>query len=356
MSPYEPFWDPRVESWPGTLDVNGRPHKGDMVYESHLGVWCHWVALSGLGVVACTEIRFDEDHRFEWLSLRSDDGRNHSLEKQDGTWQLRDDVLELAIEHSDDPAGIPRFRRDARITDREGRLVLETIRLDDEEYDAGCEFLYPARAGDAAMVLEAAIAKTRAPVGSLPKPYSTLETLLKMSIPMAVKKLALPEPAFCMRLYYYDTHAPGANYGFEVRILTESVRRSLVSASKSPGNVEHELWHPQSGVANGTPGKDLGLYDADLRSNKEISRLFAEVYELLSESEEDHMSLVRELARKVAKALTTRAWGTQLPTTDDFVVIPADGSGFFGGVFRDDLEASVSAEKIELLKQRGYLS
>jgi hypothetical protein len=354
LPPFEPYWDTQSGRWPGLYDVNGNKIKGELFYDTHVGVWCEWNDLSRLGVVATDEFQFTADGRFVWLSLRSEK-RLDIMVKREGTWHLADEILVLQIESSEEPDVMPRHRTDLKIKERMGQLVFEMIRLDDELRDDICSyFLLPARAGDAARVLDAAIAKSR-PSGALPPPFSVLETLLGMGVPLSIKKLKLADPVFCVRLYYYDTHAPREEYRLHVRVLTEPLRRRLVTDCSNPANLADELWNPLSGAANGVPGQDVGLYEADMRGSKELAKYFGEVYDLLCESEDEFMPLLRELARRVCTKWNARKWDTHAPTTDDFVAFPADGSGFFGGEYDDSLEAAVPAERIELLRKRGYL-
>jgi hypothetical protein len=349
MPKFEPFWNAGIEPWPGRLR-----RKQDVIYDTHIGAWCDWNDLGGLGIVATDEFRFSEDGGFVWLSFVADVNGKDAMVRREGNWQLAGDVLALQITFSEDPVDTPRHRADLRIFDRTGRLGLKLIRSDDEvREDIRSYFLLPAREGDSVRVLQAALEKKQRPQGALPTPYSSLKTLLKMAIPAAVKKLKLPEPAFCMRIYYFDTHAPREDYGFSVRVLTEPVRQRLAQENPVPANLADELWLPQAGVANGQD-----LHELDLAGNRELTRLFGEVYELLAESEDDdHMPHLRELARRTSKALNARNWSSLIPVTDDFVIFPADGSGYFDGFdYEDDLQASVPAERIELLRQRGYLS
>ncbi|MBS0205490.1 MAG: hypothetical protein JSS49_21510 [Planctomycetes bacterium] len=355
MPPYEPYWDIRSGPWPGLFDINGNPIKADIVYDTHLGVWCDWNECGDLGIVATDEFLFTADGRFVWRSLRNM-GRKEFTVKREGMWQLVDDVLKLRIESTDEPDVMPRHRVDLKIIQRKGRLEFNMIRSDDELRNRIRWFcLLPAREGDAGQVLEAVRAKAR-PTVALPPPFRVLETLLGMAIPSAVKKLNLSTPVFCVRLYYHDTHAPREEFGLRVRVLTEPLRRKLAEECGDATNLADELWHPLGGVANGIPGQDVGLYEADLHGSKELTRYFGEVYDLLCESEDEYMPLLRELARRACRKLNAREWDTVTPTTDDFAAFPADGSGFFGGEYEDDLEAAVPAERIELLRERGYLA
>lgn len=355
MPQFEPFWDTQSGRWPGLFDVNGKPRNAGIVYDTHIGVWCDWKEFGGLGIVATDEFQFSADGRFVWLRSRSE-GRSEFLVKREGTWQLADEILVLQIESSEEPDVMPRHRLDLRIYDRNERLAFRVIRLDDEVGDRGSYSLLPARAGDAARVLEAALKNKKSRIsGPLPPPFKKLESLLGMAIPSAVKKLNLADPVFCLRLYYHDTHAPREGYRLQVRVLTEPLRRRLVAECSGPANVADELWSPQCGAANGIPGQSPGLYEADILGSKELVKYFGEVYDLLCESPDENLPLLQELARRVCKKLNARKWDADAPTTDDFVAFPADGSGCFGGEYDDDLEAAVPAKRIKLLRKRGYL-
>lgn len=57
------------------------------------------------------------------------------------------------------------------------------------------------------------------------------------------------------------------------------------------------------------------------------------------------------MVQRVAAKLNTLDWSTIAPVTDDFVVFPADGSHTVGDDF-EDMQASVPAERLKLLKSR----
>jgi hypothetical protein len=63
---------------------------------------------------------------------------------------------------------------------------------------------------------------------------------------------------------------------------------------------------------------------------------------------------LRRTIRRVCRQLNQFDWTTVRSVTDDFVVFPADGSHTFYDDY-GDLVASVPPERIELLRQRGYL-
>jgi hypothetical protein len=179
-----------------------------------------------------------------------------------------------------------------------------------------------------------------------------LQPLLTAAIPVAVGQLKLTDPIFCIRLYYHDTNAPSEDYCTWVRVLTEPLRQQVL-ATKRPVDVPFYLWHSQSGNANGSPGRDIGLFEADLRTHRDIMQRYEEVYEMV-ESEEG-MNRLRELLRQVSRTLNARDWSKIAKVTDDFVVFPADGSGYYGGSHSEDMAESISPQKLELLRQRQLL-
>jgi hypothetical protein len=320
------------------------------IYDSILGVWCAYGSIGEYGSIATDELTFDDDGRFQWRRLRFEKNELN-MPRVEGMWRIEDEVLFLDFTSTEEPNVVPRERCHLRIIDREGRLGLETIRLDDEVQNNGrMYFLKPAQPGDALRSHEIAMQKLRAPV-ELDEPFRRLEPLLAAAIPEAVRRLDLNDPIFCIRLYYHDTNAPGENYCTWVRVLTEPARQEVLARYR-PVDVEYHLWSPTAGEANGTPARDIGLFEADLRKSREIMRLYEEVYELLCVSEDNYMRQLRELLRRVSRSLNALDWSSIAPTTDDFVVFPADGSAFYAGEYESDMEASIPCEKLELLRQR----
>lgn len=279
------------------------------------------------------------------------------LVKREGTWKQANDVITMHIASSTEGGVRPQQRADFQVFDRKGRLGIRCFRLDDDVAREGfcMYFLKPADAGVAARTLEAAKQKALSS-RKLPAPFGPLEKLLTLEIPASVQALRVQEPIFCLRLYYYDTHAPRENFGLRARVLTEPLRTRLQAEHKDPANLAQELWCPQSGVANGMPGQDAGLYEADLRGSKELTKYPAEIHDRRCMSEGENMPLLQQLARRVCKKLNATKWESYTPITDDFVAFPADGSGFYGDEYDDDLQAAVPGSRIKLLRKRGYLA
>ncbi len=63
---------------------------------------------------------------------------------------------------------------------------------------------------------------------------------------------------------------------------------------------------------------------------------------------------LRKMTQRVAQKLNQIDWLPYCAVTDDFVVVPADGSHSFTADF-EELTASVTPDRIKLLCQRQYL-
>jgi hypothetical protein len=323
------------------------------IYDSLAGVWCEYAGIGEYGMIATEEFTFAENGQFQWRRLRIEKSEL-KMPLIEGRWRVEDEVLYLDFTSTEDPTTVPRERCYLRITDREGRLAMQTIRLDDEVQSNGSMcFLKPAQPGDALRSHQIAMENLRKPV-SLDEPLARLEPLLTAAIPPAVQQLSLSDPIFCIRLYYHDTNAPREDFCTWVRVLTEPARQEVLARHR-PVDVAYYLWSPTAGEANGTPGRDPGLSEADLRDDPEIMDLYAEVYELLCDDEDTYMRQLRELLRRVSRSLNALDWSAIAPTTDDFVVFPADGSAFYAGEYESDMEASIPPEKLVLLRQRDLL-
>lgn len=329
------------------------------VYDSIVGLWVQYLPLSEYGSIATVEILFEENGGFLWREMRGERRDELRFTNIKGRWRLEDEILQLDFTATEEPDMVPRKRHILRIFDRRGRLGMQTIRLDDQpemtgRWDGAMYFLQPAQPGEAERSHQVALEKMYKPI-PLERPFRLLHPLLAAAIAPAVRRLKLQDPIFCIRLYYHNTCAPGEEYCTWVRVLTEPLRQKVL-AEQRPLDVEYYLWHPTAGEANGLPGRDVGLYEADLTGSREIMRLYADVYELLCQDEEEYMRQLQEMLRLVSQALNKRDWTSISETTDDFVVFPADGSNHYAGEYEGDMETSIPAEKLDLLRQRGLLA
>jgi hypothetical protein len=205
-------------------------------------------------------------------------------------------------------------------------------------------------------------AQQAAPIDSLPSTPSAISGQLDPSalfdclvprlvaaIPSAVAKGKPTEPLCIVHIYYYDTHAP-LTY-LTLRLGTTAEREEVIA--KRERNAPFYLW--SSGEVFGKQQVDIPA-DPPLNDfDQQITALFEQVYALLSESEDTYMPPFRRALQKVARQLNDFDWSLTCPVTDDFVVVPADGSQFFAGDDYADLTESVPAERLELLRSRRLL-
>ena len=172
--------------------------------------------------------------------------------------------------------------------------------------------------------------------------FKRLEPLLIDAIPKAVKAESINQPVCTLRVYYYDTHAP-CTY---LLLRAMSAQRRAQLLEEKGQSALYYLWAANE---EGCDGPEIALDGPPT-----VAELFAQVYDLLCESEEQHMPPFRALLQRVSLALNRQDWKGACPVTDDFVVIPADGSRFFCDEY-NDIASSVPAERLELLRSRERL-
>ena len=88
--------------------------------------------------------------------------------------------------------------------------------------------------------------------------------------------------------------------------------------------------------------------------HREVAAQFDRIYELLCEDEDGNMAPFRQLIQQVARDLNFTDWTRYCRVTDDFVVVPADGSQHYCDDYEDIL-ASVPESRLELLRSRRVL-
>jgi hypothetical protein len=176
--------------------------------------------------------------------------------------------------------------------------------------------------------------------------FESLVPRLVDAIPRSVGAIGLTEPICCLRIYYYDTHAPCAY--LVLRPVDESFR-SKVLAEKG-GDALYYLWASAEDMKGDAPEATLGDVEAD-SANRD---LFRRIYDLLSEDEDRYMPIYRKALQKASYQLNLMDWRSVCRVTDDFVVAPADGSQCFADDY-PDIAQSVPAARLELLRSRGLL-
>jgi hypothetical protein len=174
-----------------------------------------------------------------------------------------------------------------------------------------------------------------------------LEETLVTSIPPRVKAVRLREPVYCLRIWFYGTDAVGGRTP-SLTLKTDSLRQKVL---KDKGKrAPHYLW-----CADECEDGD-GVIHATI-TDAAVSRLCRDWYhQLPGSSLSDDSSLVplRETIQRVAAALNRLDWQPYAPVTDDFVVIPADGSHSFCDDYAEMI-ASVPPARLDLLRSRSFL-
>jgi hypothetical protein len=177
-----------------------------------------------------------------------------------------------------------------------------------------------------------------------------IETGLVRLIPAAIKKHRISSPAYAVFLCYIDTttdeHMPFAVVGLD-SLRQYALERRGESAS-------FDIWRPfQELVARKNELIHVKLTDSALA--KKVERC----YRLLdkapgADTVDDNVRLLpfRRAMRNVARRLNGQSWSDVLPTTDDFVVVATDWSGFWVG---DDVPRSLPDDRRELLESRKLL-
>lgn len=195
-------------------------------------------------------------------------------------------------------------------------------------------------------------------------PFDALVPLLVDAIPAAVASLKPTKPICILRLYFFDTHAPCAylllkstSTDERTRVLAEGSTFHLWAAGEGCGDEVVTLPpdRPEEGkLAAMVRLAYLFLWPSS-RLLLKIEFHLMKVYDLLCEDEDEYMAAYREMLREVARQLNAKDWSKVCPVTDDFVVVPADGSQHFGGEDYEDLVASVPSARLALLRSRGLL-
>src|SRR5262249_2185782 len=157
--------------------------------------------------------------------------------------------------------------------------------------------------------------------------FASLVPRLVDAIPRTVAALGLAEPICCLRIYYYDTHAPCAY--LLLRPVDESFRRKVLA--EKGRDALYYLWASAEDMKGDAPEAIFGEAEADPATGD----LFRRIYDFLSEDEERYMSIYRMSLQKASYQLNLMDWRSVCPVTDDFVVAPADGSQCFADDYPD---------------------
>ncbi len=180
--------------------------------------------------------------------------------------------------------------------------------------------------------------------------FDKLVPLLVDAIPQAIASMRLSSPICIVRIYYYDTHAP-CTY-LSLRTISASCRAEVL-ASKGQDGLDH-LW--ASGEECGDGRIEIPPAPPKSKPDKELASLFGHIYELMCEDEDEEATMIRfgKTLCKVAKKLNALDWSKVCPKTEDFVIVPADGSASFRADVEDFID-SVPAARQAVLSAHGAI-
>lgn len=202
------------------------------------------------------------------------------------------------------------------------------------------------------------------PEHDLKSPFDQIYRSLIAAIPDVIESFTYPEPLCLVRVYYYDSHAPSTYLDFRCVSVRER-QEVLKKQQHKPSGPLYYLW--AAGEECGTslpatipenPESSSGILAGwnlySMNPDKQIKGLFAEVNSLLDQDSNLYMTEFRKTLQRVTLKLNELDWKQICEVSDDFVIIPADGSRFFGRD-EDDIEQGMPAERLKLLQSRGFL-
>jgi hypothetical protein len=177
--------------------------------------------------------------------------------------------------------------------------------------------------------------------------FTRLEQRLNIVVPQVVGACEMSEPAYCLRVYYDSIDTPEEDYATRLRLLKASVREQAVATrgNRAPDGI----W-----MADNTDDSDIHGPNIFLKHDPQTRQICSEIFQRILKDEDAMLRELRRTIQRVCRQLNQLHWTTVRSVTDDFVVFPADGSHTFYDDY-GDLVASVPPERIELLRQRGYL-
>jgi len=182
------------------------------------------------------------------------------------------------------------------------------------------------------------------------KDFDAIRPLLLEAVPRAMHSQKFSGPVSILRIYFWDNHAPKGY--LSLWTVSDSRRRQI--AAKHGKDAPSVLWLSGENAPDGRV--DLPMEGWPHPQDEELAASLQSVHRLVCKDSNKYMLGYRKLLQEVARELNKRDWSKIAEVTDDFVVVPADGDQHFGGgEDYDDIVASVPAERIRLLEQRGFL-
>ena len=175
------------------------------------------------------------------------------------------------------------------------------------------------------------------------KRLNELTKLLATEIPLWFDGHEVEEPVCCLRIYYFDTHAPFGH--LIIRAIYAAERDALYDEAD---DFFDAFWNPAHWFGSG-PEIYIGQEEpSDWRSEQLLSELYAEL------GSDSHMERYQMAIAKVCRALNQFDWAKMFSVTDDFSVVMADGSCFRDD-FDQDLVDSLPPKKYDELVEIGWV-
>jgi hypothetical protein len=173
-----------------------------------------------------------------------------------------------------------------------------------------------------------------------------LEELLVAQIPESIRLRPPDEPVYCIAIVYC-----GEDFFWPTTIClgTESLRERLLME-------EDPQWRHKAIVPGewGDPKRTYPLWPPS--AHERAIELQLRAFQLIDAPdiflEGEALRPARELLQRVAARLTRIDWGPIMPLTEDFIAYMIDDTGDFDS--REDIRASVPADRIAILRDQGY--
>jgi hypothetical protein len=177
-----------------------------------------------------------------------------------------------------------------------------------------------------------------------------IEAALIELIPAALKEKRISRPSYAVFLVYMDTTTN--EYTPYLLVAMDALRQYALE--RRGESASFYIWRPVQELHY----RKNEFFEVAL-TDRTLSKKVDKCYRLLSEAPgadtvDDNVSLLpfRRMMRNVARQLNSYSWSDVLPTTDDFVVVATDWSGFWVG---DDVPRSLPDDRRELLESRKLL-
>jgi hypothetical protein len=171
--------------------------------------------------------------------------------------------------------------------------------------------------------------------------------MLVRLIPPQVRSLNIGETVYSLRIWYHGSDSFTSDWTPWLMLPKESVRQQALAERKN--TAPHYIWCADE-LTSPNQTIQTGLEDPRLVTSM---RAWYDGNDWETGSDADKLRPIREMVEGVCARLNALNWRQYAPVTDDFIVFPADSSHTFGDYAQ--LVASVPAERIQLLRDRGFL-